>query len=217
MDFAFARQTMVDCQILPNRVNDERIIDAMSSVPREKFVAESLGGIAYVDEALPLGDERCVMKPMVIARLLQTAALKTDDVALSIGCGSGYAVAILATIVDTVVAVEPNKALAQKASANLSDLGLDNVAVVDGELLHGNADQGPYDVIFFDGAVSEVPKSITDQLADGGRLSAIVMTAAGIGTATLITRYGHSLSLQTVFDAVTAFLPGCEAEKKFSF
>lgn len=217
MDFAAARRNMVDCQILPNRVDDQRIIDAMSKIPRERFVPESKAGIAYVDEAISLGGGRCVMEPMIIARLLQTAALKPSDVALSIGSGSGYAVAVLATIVDTVVAVEPDKALAQKASAALSDLGLDNVAVVDGALLEGNAQQGPYDVIFFDGAVSEVPDAITDQLADGGRLVAVVAGEGGVGCATLITRYGEALSTQAVFDAGTALLPGCEPQKAFAF
>ncbi len=216
MDFAAARQNMVDCQILPNRVDDQRIINAMTEIPREMFAPSELSAIAYVDETLPLGDGRCVMEPMVIARLLQTAALKSGDVALSIGCGSGYAVAVLAKIVDTVVAVETDKGLAQKATGNLSELGLDNVAVVDGDLQQGNAEQGPYDVIFFDGSVSDVPSSITDQLADGGRLVAII-TSGGVGTAQLITRHGGALSKQNIFDAGTSPLPGFEPEKSFAF
>jgi len=216
MDFAVARQNMVDCQILPNRVDDRRVIDAMSEIPREKFVPDELCGIAYVDGSLPLSNGRCVMEPMVIARLLQTADLNADDVALSIGCGSGYAVAVLAKVVDTVVAVESDKGLAQKAGTILAELGLNNVAVVDGDMKAGNAAQGPYNVIFFDGAVDRIPTSITDQLAEGGRLVAIV-AAGGVGTAQIISRHGGVLSTRNVFDAGTAILPGFEPEAAFSF
>jgi len=217
MDFAAARQNMVDCQILPNRVDDERVVDAMSEVPREAFVGEDMAGVAYIDGALPLGNDRFVMEPMIIARLLQTAALSPDDVALTIGCGSGYAAAVLARIVNTVVAVESDKALAQKAGENLSALGLDNVAIVEGDMAGGNADQGPYDVIFFDGAVSEVPAAITDQLAEGGRLVAIITAPGGVGSARLITRHGGVLSHRDAFDAGTPLLPGFEAESAFVF
>lgn len=217
MDFAAARRNMVDCQILPNRVDDQRVIDAMLAIPREKFVSDGLAGIAYVDEALPIGDGRCVMEPMVIGRLLQAAELNAGDLALSIGCGTGYAVAVLAKIVETVVAVEPDKGLAQKAGDILSGLGLDNVAVVDGDLKAGKAEQGPYDVIFFDGAVDRVPEAITDQLAEGGRLVAVVATGGGIGTARLVSRFGGALSSRDLFDAGTALLPGFEPAKAFSF
>lgn len=216
MDFAAARRNMVDCQVLPNRVDDRRIIDAMLEIPREQFVPSRLAGIAYVDEIVPLGNDRCVMEAMVIARLLQAAALNADDVALSVGCGTGYAVAVLAKIVDTVVAVESDSSLAEKAGENLAAIGLDNVAVVAGSPRAGNADQGPYDVIFFDGAVSAIPEEICRQLADGGRLVAVVQSG-GVGSANLLMRYGDSISRRAIFDAGTPMLPGFEAEKAFAF
>lgn len=216
MDFAAARQNMVDCQILPNRVDDQRIVDALLKIPREKFVPDNLTGIAYVDEIVPLGGQRYVMEAMVVARLLQTAALNAEDVALSIGCGTGYATAVLAQIVDTVVAVEPDKGLAQKANENLAAIGLDNVAVVEGKLEDGNIDQGPYNVIFFDGAVQTVPDAICDQLAEGGRLVAIV-AGERVGTAYLYSRFGGVISKREVFDAGTPLLPGFGKQKAFVF
>ena len=216
MDFAAARQNMVDCQILPNRVVDQRIIDALLKIPREKFVPDNLTGIAYVDEIVPLGGQRYVMEAMVVARLLQTAALNAEDVALSIGCGTGYATAVLAQIVDTVVAVEPDKGLAQKANENLAAIGLDNVAVVEGKLEDGNIEQGPYNVIFFDGAVQTVPDAICDQLAEGGRLVAIV-SGERVGTAYLYSRFGGVISKREVFDAGTPLLPGFGKQKAFVF
>lgn len=216
MDFAAARQNMVDCQILPNRVDDQRIVDALLKIPREKFVPDNLTGIAYVDEIVPLGGQRYVMEAMVVARLLQTAALNAEDVALSIGCGTGYATAVLAQIVDTVVAVEPDKGLAQKANENLAAIGLDNVAVVEGKLEDGNIEQGPYNVIFFDGAVQTVPDAICDQLAEGGRLVAIV-AGERVGTAYLYSRFGGVISKREVFDAGTPLLPGFGKQKAFVF
>ena len=216
MDFAAARQNMVDCQILPNRVDDQRIVDALLKIPREKFVPDNLTGIAYVDEIVPLGGQRYVMEAMVVARLLQAAALNAEDVALSIGCGTGYATAVLAQIVDTVVAVEPDKGLAQKANENLAAIGLDNVAVVEGKLEDGNIEQGPYNVIFFDGAVQTVPDAICDQLAEGGRLVAIVV-GERVGTAYLYGRFGGVISKREVFDAGTPLLPGFGKQKAFVF
>ena len=216
MDFAAARQNMVDCQILPNRVDDQRIVEALLKIPREKFVPDNLTGIAYVDEIVPLGGQRYVMEAMVVARLLQAAALNAEDVALSIGCGTGYATAVLAQIVDTVVAVEPDKGLAQKANENLAAIGLDNVAVVEGKLEDGNIDQGPYNVIFFDGAVQTVPDAICDQLAEGGRLVAIV-AGERVGTAYLYSRFGGVISKREVFDAGTPLLPGFRKQKSFVF
>ena len=216
MDFFAARQNMVDCQILPNRVGDQRIVDALLKIPREKFVPDNLTGIAYVDEIVPLGDHRYVMEAMVVARLLQTANLHEEDVALSVGCGTGYATAVLAQIVDTVVAVESDKGLAQKASENLAAIGLDNVAVVEGKLEDGYVEQGPYNVIFFDGAVQAVPDAICDQLAEGGRLVAILANER-VGTAFLFSRFGGVISKREVFDAGTPLLPGFAKQKPFAF
>ena len=216
MDFTTARRNMVDCQILPNRVDDERIIDALLEVPREKFVPDPLSGIAYVDESIPIGNGRCVMETMVIARLLQIASLRSEDMVLAIGCGTGYAVSILAKIVDTVVAVESDKALVQKATENFAAVGLSNIAVIEGVLSDGNIEQGPYDFIFFDGAVTKVPAKICDQLTENGRLAAIV-TDNGTSKACLYTRYGDLLTMRQAFDAGTPLLPGFEKEEAFLF
>jgi protein-L-isoaspartate(D-aspartate) O-methyltransferase len=217
MDFAAARQNMVDCQVLPNRVTDERVIAVMADLPRETFVPKTKQGIAYVDEALGLGEGRYIMEPMIIARFMQELQLDASDVALSIGCGSGYAAAALAGIVNTVVAVEASVSMAQHATKTLADLEIDNVVVVEGPLNEGYAKQAPYDVIFFDGAVNEVPDVILDQLADGGRAIAIVSEGSRVGHARLYQRVGANVSGRDLFDAGTPILPGFEAEAAFSF
>ena len=218
MDFNAARQTMVDSQVLPNRVTDKRVIEALAEVPREAFVPAKMQEIAYVDEAIAVAEGRYILEPMILARLMQAADLNSGDVALAIGSENGYALAILARIVSTVVAVESDKGLAQQATRTLSDLGIDNVAVVEGALNEGYPKQGPYDVIFFNGAVGEFPDSIVSQVGDGGRLVAIVSSVGGaIGRAVLVINVNGVVSRRELFDAGTPMLPGFEREQTFAF
>ena len=207
---------MVENQIRPNKVTDNFIISAMGELPRELFVPERLRPTAYVDDDIELGDGRFLMEPMVLARLLQAAAIRDSDVTLVIGCGSGYSVAVLSRMCTTVVAVEAAPEFVSRATSLLADLGIDNAVVVDGPLAEGYARQAPYDVILIDGAVESVPQAIPDQLAEGGRLVTVVIRD-GIGRGTLLTRQGEVKSSRIVFDAATPVLPGFEVEQRFEF
>ena len=216
MDFAAARRNMVDCQILPNRVTDQRLIEALGTVPREAFVTTKFKGVAYVDEAIPLSGGRYLMEPLVTARLIQAAEPKALDLALVIGCGIGYGAAVLSHLAGTVVAVESDGGLAKEANQILSGLGMDTVAVVEGHLEKGYRKQAPYDVIFFNGAVADVPEAISSQLAEGGRLVAVV-SKDGLGKARLLTWHHDQVSSREVFDASTPLLPGFERSESFVF
>ncbi|MBT3558303.1 MAG: protein-L-isoaspartate O-methyltransferase [Rhodospirillales bacterium] len=219
MDYAKARRHMVDSQILPNRVTDPRIIAAMESLPREAFVPEDRKGVAYVDEAIPVGNGRHLMEPMVVARLLQTAEPNEDDVALVVGSATGYTAAVLAKMISAVVVVESDAGLVAQASSTLSELGIDNVAVMEGALSEGYPKQAPYDLIIFDGAVAEVPQSIQDQLAEGGRLVAVVggLSHGMLGSAVVMSNFHGAVSARAVFEAGTPPLPGFTADQAFSF
>ncbi len=216
MDFAAARRNMLDSQIRPNRVTDERLIDALATVPREEFVPKDLRGVAYVDEDIPLGNGRYLMEPMVMARLMQAAAPAPGDLALIIGCGTGYAAAVLSHLVGAVVAVDGNAGLVQQATKTLTGMGNDTVAVIEGPLANGCPEQAPFDVIFFNGAVAEVPQNVSAQLADGGRLVAVVAGKA-IGKATLTTRRRDIFTSREIFDAATPLLPEFERKSAFVF
>ncbi len=216
MDFAVARHNMVESQIKPNRVTDTLVMDALAELPREKFVPKALQGIAYVDEAIDIGGGRHLMETWVLARLLQTAEVQTDDIALIIGCGSGYEAAVMAYIANTVVALESDENMATQANGTLSELSIDTVAVVNGGLVRGYSRQAPYDVIFINGAVPEIPERLSSQLAEGGRLVAIVGEGA-YGKGTLVTRYNDVITSRVVFDAGTPTLPGFEQDSHFSF
>ena len=216
MNFAAARYNMVESQIRPNRVTDEKLIAAFAKIPREEFVPRQLRGVAYVDEAVSLGEGRHLMEPMVLARLIQTAAPAAGDLALVVGCGTGYGAAILSHLVGAVVALEHDPGLAQQATQTLGTLGIDTVAVIAGALDKGCPDQAPFDVILFDGAVPEIPETIASQLAEGGRLVAVV-AGSRIGKATLVTRRRGVLTSREVFDAGTPILPGFQRKSAFVF
>lgn len=218
---------MVDNQIRPNRVTVPALLQAMLEVPREDFVAQAERGIAYVDEDIrlagaPQSGPRWLMEPMLFARLLQAAEIEKSDVVLEIGCGSGYGTAVLSRLAATVVAVESDRALAEAAAANLERLRVDNVVFIAGDLRKGCPAQAPYGVIVFDGAIDRISDEIAAQLAEGGRLVAVLREAAGpqgatVGKAILALRRGGQLSHRVLFDAETPYLPGFTPEPTFVF
>ena len=216
MDFATARYNMVEGQVRPHQVNDETLISALAALPREAFVPTEIQGIAYVDKEVPIGEGRYLMAPMVTARLAETAAPGPDDLVLVIGSATGYGAAVLSHLAGAVVALESNAGLAQQAAGILKGLGIDTVAVVEGSLAGGYPDQAPYDVIYFDGAVPQVPAGIASQLAEGGRLVS-VLSGGGTDSAILMSRYPGGLSSRSVFESAAPPLPGFEREKVFAF
>jgi protein-L-isoaspartate(D-aspartate) O-methyltransferase len=216
LDYVTARKAMVDSQLLPNKLLDERLTAAMGRVPRERFVPKALQGIAYVDEDIPLGEGRFLMEPLILARLLQAADIEADDTVLDVGCMTGYAAAVMAELAGTVVALERDPDLVARATDILADLDVTNVAVVEADLAEGLPDQGPYDVILVEGAVAETPGALTDQLAEGGRML-LVVRDGDVGVAHLLTRRGGVIGRRALFDAATPILPGFEKTKSFVF
>ncbi len=222
MDFAAARSNMVESQVRTNRVTDTRVVSALMDIPRERFVPEPKRGIAYVDEAILLGEGRYLVEPMILARLLQEAAVTLSDVALVVGSASGYAAAVLARLAGTVVALESSPALVAESTALLSDVGADNVAVVAGDLTAGYPKQAPYDVVYFDGAIAAVPDAIAAQTRDGSRIVAVVRPDDGPGRGSLFlnvsgAKSADDLACRDLFDGGTPYLPGFEPRSAFVF
>lgn len=220
-DYAAARLNMVEGQLRTNKVTDAAILDAFLAVPRERFIPPSLRGIAYVDDDIPLGGGRSLMEPMVLARLLQLAAIGREDKVLEVGCASGYATALLARIADNVTALESDPKLAQLARVLLAELGA-TASVVEGKLAEGWRVNGPYDVILLNGAVAAIPPAIAAQLAEGGQLVGVVLAedsalGAGLGKAVVMTRAEGVLSSRPVFDAAIHVLPSLERAPSFVF
>jgi protein-L-isoaspartate(D-aspartate) O-methyltransferase len=216
-EYETARRNMIDRQLRPHRVTDARALAAFTRIRRELFVPEPLRAIAYSDEDLPLGRGRYLMAPMVAARLIQAAAPQPTEAALVVGAGSGYEAAVLAALARSVVALEPDPALARAGRAALVEHAIAAVNVVEGPLREGHRPGAPYDVILFAGAVAEVPAEIAAQLAEAGRLLAVVRPGEAVGRATLMSRTGGVLARRTLFDAATPLLPGLAPEPAFAF
>lgn len=209
---------MVDGQIRPNKVIAENLLYALETVPRELFVPRQMQSIAYIDEDIPLGNGRYMPEPMVISRLLQEANIAKSDLVLDIGCATGYSTALIGHLASTVVGLEKDKTMADEADKLLHDLDICNAVVAhQPELRQGYAQQGPYNVIVINGSVPSVPQALKDQLAEGGRLVAVLSTKGHMGNAVLITRHGESFTTRVLFDAALPVLDGFEATKTFTF
>jgi protein-L-isoaspartate(D-aspartate) O-methyltransferase len=214
-DFRLARNLMVDGQLRPNKVVDRRILDAMRNLPRERFAPATLAGLAYIDQDLPLGDGRVMLKPLVIARLLQLARPRAGETALIVGSGTGYGAAILAACGVHVTALEEAPALAGMARQALADQA--SITSVQGSLADGHAAAAPYDLVVIEGAVRAIPETIGRQVAAGGRLVTIIMENPVAGYAALAEPTTGGLRAQAAFDATAPLLPGLQPAKSFIF
>jgi protein-L-isoaspartate(D-aspartate) O-methyltransferase len=213
-DFSTARRHMVDSQVRPSDVTDQRVISAMLDVARERFVPPAATALAYLDQDLAVSAARRLLKPMVLAKLLNAADLAETDRVLVVGCATGYSAAVLAGIAGQVVALEEDASLANAAQAALA--GLANVSVVSGPLTAGWTQGGPYDVILLDGATEVEPQGFCSQLKDGGRLLCVLGTAPN-AKAMLYRRSGSELGGRAIFDAAAALLPGFAKKREFAF
>ncbi len=215
-DTANARQHMIDGQLRPNEVNNEIIIGAIASVCREKFVPKNLSGVAYNDCDIQVASGRSLMKPMTFARLVDAANVKDTDLILDVGCATGYSSAVLGRLAEAVVALEEDVKLVETATDVLSVESCDNVAVVAGSLVDGLAAQGPYDLIFINGMIDQLPEGLVDQIADGGRLIC-VLNDNGVGKATYVTCENGVVGKRVLFDANIPSLDAFTREEKFVF
>jgi len=219
-EFSTARQKMVDGQVRPSDVTDIRILDAMLAVPRENFVPASQRAMAYLDIDLdvsaPGGARRFLIKPVVLARMLQAAEITATDNVLVVGCATGYSAAVVAHIAARVTATEQDAALAGKAADCLAGQGTANVAVKTATAAEGCAANGPYDVIVLVGATEIVPSALYKQLAQGGRLVGVfAMTQPQ--RAMIVTHSQDDYGNRALFDAAAPVLPGLERLPAFVF
>jgi len=220
-DFVAARRMMVDGQVRTSDVTDLRLITAMLAVPRERFLPAAQRSFAYFDLDLPLAAEgtskpsRHLIKPMVLAKLIQAADVREGDHVLDVGCGTGYSSALLARLAGSVVALEEEASLAQQATENLRALGASNAQVVAGPLADGWGALAPYDAVLLNGAFEVAPQALLRQLKDGGRLAGVMNGPAG--KAILYRSAGGVVSGRPIFDAAAPLLPGFAQPPAFVF
>ena len=179
-DFGGEREAMVDRQLRRRGITDQHILDAFLAVPREKFISDEYGHLAYGDHPLPIEAGQTISQPYIVALMIEAAAIKAGDRVLEVGAGSGYAAAIIGQIAGRVIAIERQHELVEIASERISRLGYDNVEIVEGDGTKGRPGEAPFDAILAAASGTHVPRALLEQLADGGR---IVMPLGGPGWA----------------------------------
>jgi len=215
-DFAAARRMMVDGQVRTADVTDLRLLAAMSELPRERFVPEGKAELSYLDLDLPVtgGASRYLLKPMVLAKLIQTAEIAATDHVLDVGCATGYSSALLAHLAASVVALEEEPSVSRTAERNLAQFP--NAKVVAGKLALGWPPAGPYDVIVMQGATEIVPETLLAQLKNGGRLICVLGRGAQ-RKATLFRNADGEVGGRPMFDAAAPLLSGFVQAPAFVF
>jgi protein-L-isoaspartate(D-aspartate) O-methyltransferase len=196
----------------------------MLDIPREAFVPQAQAAFAYLDRDVPIADAtatepaRYLMKPMVLARLIQAANPAPADRVLVIGAGTGYSAAVLSRLAAQVTALEENEPLFNQARSVLSSLENRNIDVIHGYLADGAPDSAPYDVVLIDGGVETVPDQLCTQLSSRGRLLAVEVTGPGpVGKAKLFQPVNRRFSGRELFDASARVLPGFSVAPAFVF
>jgi protein-L-isoaspartate(D-aspartate) O-methyltransferase len=164
------RQSMVNDQLRARGIRDERVLNAMARVPRHEFAPERYRDQAYEDHPLPIAEGQTISQPYIVAIMLETLALSSEDKVLEVGTGSGYLTALLAELASTVVSIERHGALADSARELLSRMGYANIRVIAGDGTRGFPQLAPYDAIIVSAAAPELPRALVEQLAEGGRM-----------------------------------------------
>lgn len=219
-DFVQMRRNMVASQLQTNGIGAPEILAAFESVPREIFLPENIRGVSYVDEDIPLPGGGFMPEPMVLAKMLAALRAPGAETALCVGDATGYAAALLARLVNAVVALETKPRQFDTVRETWLSQGIHNIAVAKGNARRGCPEHAPYELVLICGAVDYIPDDLLRQLAPGGRLCAVVRTQGrGSGHIALAEKGPDGIchGAQRLSDAAMPFAEGFGAESRFSF
>jgi protein-L-isoaspartate(D-aspartate) O-methyltransferase len=203
-DYEAQRARMVERQLRRREISDERVLEAMAEVPRERFVSERLGRRAYADSALPIGGRQTISQPWIVAAICQGLELEGHETVLEIGTGSGYSAAVLARLAERVISIERVAELAEQARRTLDELGVKNVDVRIGDGTRGARDDAPFEAIAVHATAPAPPHTLIGQLADGGRL-VIPVADDGVDLLTAFEAHGDQIERRVI--APCRFVP----------
>jgi protein-L-isoaspartate(D-aspartate) O-methyltransferase len=195
-EFASQRADMVEQQLRRRGIRDQRVLEAMASIPRERFVPEPYARRTYADSALPIGHDQTISQPWIAAAICQAMGLSGSEVVLEVGTGSGYSAAVIAALAGAVITIERVPELAERARATLLDLGIVNVEVVVGDGSAGVSDRAPFDAIAVHATAPEPPPTLLGQLAVGGRL-VVPIASRRADMLTVFRRLGETVDVTT--------------------
>jgi protein-L-isoaspartate(D-aspartate) O-methyltransferase len=169
-DFLWARERMVQEQVIERGIKDPRILEAMRKTPRDLFVESALASRAYDDSPLPIGEKQTISQPYMVALMTEALELTGAEKVLEIGTGSGYQTAILAQLAQNVFSVERVRPFVSRARAVLDALGFYNVAIQAGDGTIGWSEHAPFNAVLVTAGSPVIPPQLCDQLVEGGRL-----------------------------------------------
>lgn len=216
MDFARAREMMVESQVRTNDVTEPRVLHAMRTVPRERFAPAQKRSLAYADLELEIAPGRTLLRPRDLSKLIVALNPQPHDRALEVAGATGYGAAVLAACCAQVLTLDPDPNLSITAGAALESVGVKNAKAVSTPTTEGWRDEAPYDVIMLNGAAEIVPEAWLAQLAPGGRLGVIVRQGPA-GSARIYTRSNETVAYRVAFDAAPPIAPGLERKPSFVF
>jgi protein-L-isoaspartate(D-aspartate) O-methyltransferase len=193
-----ARQRMVEEQLVPRGISDERVLRAMLAVPRHAFVPAAMRPLAYLDSPLPIGHEQTISQPYIVAAMTEQAGIDERSRVLEIGTGSGYQTAILAEIAAEVYSIEIVPSLARHAETVLHELGYQNVRLRVADGYQGWPEAAPFDAILVAAAPPAIPQPLIDQLAVGGKL--IIPVGSGVQELRVLTKTPTGIMSERLFE-----------------
>lgn len=214
-DYAARRTMMVDTQVRPSDVTKFPIIEAMLSVPRERFVPAALTEAAYVGETLDIGRGRVLLEARTLAKMLDALDIRPDELVLDLAVGLGYSSAVIARLAEAVIAIEGDASLAEDAEAALQAEGPGNIVVECADPAAGAPQHGPYDVIVVEGGIEAFPPALEAQLKDGGRAAAIFMDGP-LGVVRIGVRRDGVMRWRDAFNAAAPVLDGFARARAFA-
>lgn len=213
-----ARKNMILGQLVPQQITNQRVLDAMADVPRERFLSERKRTLAYADEAICLKGRRFMCEPLIFARLLQAADVQSTDFVLNLQCATGYTSLILSRLAQAVVAVEDDSEMNAIAQDILIEMKTDNVGLFSAPAKDGFSAQAPYDLIFIDGIVPFVPENLFSQMADSARMICVVAEPPSlIGRALKICKTDGKIRREWLFNFLLNPFCQTQNDKKFVF
>ncbi len=218
-DLTAARLLMVDGQIRPNRVETPALLDRLEAIPREYFVQPGEEGMAYREGEVAVTPNRFLLAPMLLGKMIEALEIAPGNRVLDVAPASGYSTAILAALTDTVVtALEADAQLSARATQLLNRLDI-AAHIMHGPLSLGAKEHAPYDAIFVNGAVTEVPAAWLAQLNEAGRLVAVVGGQKDLqpGAVRLFRKFNGQISSRVLFEAAASYLPGFAPGETFTF
>jgi len=215
IDYAKARETMVEQQVRPWDVLDVRVLDVLAELPRDAFVPAQHRSLAYADIGLPIGHGESMMKPVLEGRMLQALALQPGDDVLEIGTGSGFISACLGQLARDVVSLEIHADLAEAARARLGEHGINNVRVDIADALAWGSDRR-FDAICVTGAVANIPPQFVQWLRPGGRMF-IVQGVSPVMDALVLHQDVNGLRTESLLETDLAYLVGAAPTPAFKF